>query len=112
VEAGERTEDAARREFLEETGYAVAELIRVATYEVRSIPAGSFHFVVELFRGGSLAGTPRPETGSALRWVAPREIDHHPNVAIALADIGLIELDSATRARDLAKIGVEMRRLR
>jgi 8-oxo-dGTP diphosphatase len=111
VERDERVEDAARRELFEETGYGVAELIAVARYEVWSAPHGNFHFRVELFRGGRVVGTPRPEAGSALRWVAPREFDPHPNLAVALADLGLIEMEPETLARDLAKIGVEMRRL-
>ena len=111
VEPDERVEDAARRELFEETGYGVTELVPVARYEVRSVPHGRFHFAVALFRGGTVAGEPRPETGSALRWVAPREIEPHPNLAVALADLGLIVKDAATLAQDLAEIGVEMRRL-
>jgi len=74
-------------------------------------PAGSFHFLVHLFRGGPVSGTPQAETGSELRWVAPGDIDAHPNLAVALADLGLIERDRAALARDLAAIGVEMRRV-
>ena len=112
AEPDERGEEAARRELLEETGYRVAGLTRVASYEVRSTPPGRFNFTLELFRGGTVTGAPRPETGSALRWVAPGEIVPHPNLAVELADLGLIERDTATLAQDLAKIGVEMRRLR
>ena len=111
VEPDERVEDAARRELFEETGYGVTELVPVARYEVQSAPHGRFHFRLELFRGNSVTGEPRPESGSALRWVAPREIEPHPNLAVALADLGLIETDPATLAHDLARIGVEMRRL-
>lgn len=111
VERDESVEVAARRELLEETGYGAAELTPVARYDVQSAPPGRFHFLVHLFRGGKVDGTPRPETGSALRWVAPLEIDPHPNLAIALADLGLIERDPAALALDLARIGIQMRRL-
>jgi 8-oxo-dGTP diphosphatase len=112
VEPNESVEDGAKRELLEETGYGVAELTPVARYEVRSTQPGRFHFLVHVFRGGTVAGIPRAETGSALRWVAPREIEQHPSLAIALADLGLVDMEPAALARDLAKIGVEMRRLR
>ena len=111
VEQNERLEDAARREFVEETGYRVAELRPVALYEVRSVPAGGYHFLVLLFRGGEVDGTPRPEPGGELRWADPRELDAHPNLAVALVDLGLIERERAALLRDLAKIGLEMRRV-
>ena len=111
VERDERLEDAAGRELFEETGYRSAELRPVALYEVRSSPAGRFHFLVHLFRGGRVDGTPRAEPGSEVRWAAPGEIDAHPNLAVALIDLGLIERDRASVNRDLEAIGVEMRRV-
>ncbi len=111
VERNERLEDAAQRELLEETGYRAAKLDPVALYEVRSTPAGGFHFLVHLFRAGELDGTPRPEPGSELRWAMPRAIDPHPNLAVALVDLGLIDRDRAALEKDLAKVGVEMRRV-
>jgi 8-oxo-dGTP diphosphatase len=111
VERDERLEEAARRELFEETGYRADDLRPVALYEVRSAPPGRFHFIVHLFRAGPLDGTPRPETGSELRWARPGEIDPHPNLAVALTDLGLIERDRTALARDLAKAGLEMRRV-
>jgi 8-oxo-dGTP diphosphatase len=111
VERHERVEDTARRELMEETGYRVQDLRLVALYEVRSLPPGGFHFLVYLFRAGDLAGAPRPEAGSAVRWSLPREVDLHPSLAVALADLGLVERDGAALAGDLARAGVEMRRL-
>src|SRR4029077_6436859 len=58
VERNERLEDAARRELLEERGYRMESLRPVAEYEVGSLPAGRFHFLVHLFRGSGLGGTP------------------------------------------------------
>jgi 8-oxo-dGTP diphosphatase len=111
VERNERLEDAARRELLEETGYRAADLNPVAQYEVQSAPAGRFHFLVHLFRAGAIDGTARSEPGSELRWAMPREIDPHPNLAVALVDLGLIDRDRAALLRELAEIGVEMRRI-
>jgi 8-oxo-dGTP diphosphatase len=111
VERNERLEDAARRELLEETGYRAGDLRPVALYEVRSVPPGRFHFLVHLFRAGALDGTPRAEAGGEVRWAAPREIDPHPNLAMSLVDLGLIDRDRGTIMRDLAKLGLEMRRV-
>jgi 8-oxo-dGTP diphosphatase len=111
VEGNEGLEDAARRELLEETGYRAAKLRPVAMYEVRSAPVGRFHFLVHVFRAGRLEGTPLAEAGSELRWAAPREIDPHPNLAVVLADLGLIDRDRAAIDRDLAATGLEMRRV-
>ena len=111
VERNERLEDAARRALFEETGYRAADLRPVALYEVRSAPAGRFHFLVHLFRAGALDGTPQAEAGGELRWAPPREIDPHPNLAVGLVDLGLIEGDRAGIVRDLAAIGIEMRRV-
>lgn len=111
VEQNETVEDGAKRELLEETGYRTAELAPVARYDVRSTPPGQFHFLVHLFRGGRVEGSPRAETGSELRWVAPRDFVPHPNLAVALADLGLIHVEPAMLARDFAELGIEMRRL-
>jgi len=111
VERNERLEDAGQRELFEETGYRAARLDPVAVYEVRSAPAGGYHFLVHLFRAGEIEGTPRPEPGGQLRWAVPSEIDPHPNLAVALVDLGLIDRDRAALERDLAKFGVDMRRV-
>ena len=73
--------------------------------------AGRFHFQVHLFRAGAIDGTARPESGSELRWALPREIDPHPNLAVALVDLGLIDRERAALERDLARLGIEMRRV-
>jgi 8-oxo-dGTP diphosphatase len=111
VERNERLEDAARRELFEETGYSAGDLQPVALYEVRSVPVGRFHFLVHLFRAGAIDGTPRPEPGSEVCWAVLREIEPHPNLALALTDLRLIERDRRAIQEDLARIGVEMRRV-
>jgi ADP-ribose pyrophosphatase YjhB (NUDIX family) len=111
VERDEGPEDAARRELFEETGYRAAVLRPVALYEVRSAPPGRFHFLVHLYRGGEVEGTPQPEHDSELVWIAPLEIDPHPNLAVALVDLGLLERDRSELDRDLANVGVDMRRV-
>jgi 8-oxo-dGTP diphosphatase len=112
AERNERPEDAARRELLEETGYRVAALEPVALYDVRSVPAGRFHFLVHVFRGDAVSGAPRPEIGSELLWADPRKLDAHPNLALTLTDLGLIDRDRVAVLRELERIGVEMRRVR
>lgn len=111
VEPNESLESAARRELLEETGFAVTDLERVAQYDVRSAPAGRFHFRVHLFRAGPVSGTPMPEDGGELQWVDPVAIEPHANLALVLLDLGLIERERASIERDLANIGVQMRRV-
>ena len=111
VERNERVEDAARRELLEETGYRTVDLRLVALYEVRSVPPARFHFLVHMFRAGEVDGIPQAEAGGAMRWEDPRTIDAHPSLAVALADLGLIDRDPAALFRDLTHVGVEMRRL-
>jgi 8-oxo-dGTP diphosphatase len=111
VERNERLDDAARRELFEETGYSAGSLRPVALYEVRSAPAGTFHFLVHLFRAVEYGGTPRPEADGELLWSAPNEVDPHPSLAVALVDLGLIERDPVQLRRSLARIGVEMRRV-
>jgi 8-oxo-dGTP diphosphatase len=111
VEPNESPEDAARRELFEETGYRAADLTPVARYEVRSVPADGFHFIVHLFRADAVEGSPRAEAGGALRWAKPGEVELHPNLAVALVDLGILDRDRITLAQDLAKLGVEMRRL-
>lgn len=111
VERDESVEDAARRELFEETGYRAAVLRPVARYEVRSAPPGRFHFLVHMFSASEVDGAPGAEQGSEVRWAAPRQIDLHPNLAVALVDLGLVERDRAALGVDLARIGVEMRRV-
>jgi 8-oxo-dGTP diphosphatase len=111
VERNERLDDGARREVAEETGYRIADLRPVALYEVRSVPAGAYHIVLVMYRGGTVEGAPRAEPGSAVRWADPRELELHPSMALQLADLGLIERDPTALFGDLARIGVEMRRL-
>ena len=111
IEADERIEDGVRRELREETGYQVDELHAVALYQVRSVPPGRYDLLVCLFRGGEIDGEPRPEAGSDLRWATPTEIDLHPVMATQLADLGVIERDATRLFGDLARAGIEMRRL-
>jgi 8-oxo-dGTP diphosphatase len=111
VERDEPLEDGARRELAEETGYRVAELRAVALYEVRIRPPGAFHILLHMYRGGGVEGTPRPEAGGEVRWTLPHDFVLHPSMAVQLVDLGLIDRDRAGLLRDLARIGVEMRRV-
>jgi 8-oxo-dGTP diphosphatase len=111
VERNERVEDGAARELTEETGYHARELQLVALYEVRSAPPGSFHILLHMYRGKSLTGKASAEPGSEVRWVRPHEIEIHPSMAVQLVDLGLFQRDAASITRDLARIGVEVRRL-
>ncbi|TMG71225.1 MAG: NUDIX domain-containing protein [Chloroflexi bacterium] len=111
VERDERLDDAAARELAEETGYRARELRLAALYEVRSVPPGGFHILLHMYRGEGLSGKAVAEPDSEVRWVRPHEIEIHPSMAVQLADLGLIERDAASLSRDLARIGVEVRRL-
>ena len=111
VEPGESLPDAARRELFEETGYRAALLRPVGVYDVRSVPAGRYRFLVHVFRAGRLEGTPTPETGGELRWAVPAEMDPHPNLARVLVDLGLIDCDEPALAAALAKAGLDMRQV-
>jgi 8-oxo-dGTP diphosphatase len=112
VDPGERVEDCARRELYEETGYAVADLTLVARYDVRSAAAGGFHVLLHMYRGEGLRGAPRPEPESEVRWLGPREVEWHPAMAVQLVDLAFIDRDRADLDRGLARIGVEVKRLR
>ena len=111
LEPGERLEDCARRELLEETGYRVRDLRLVARYEVRSLPPGRFDIALHMFRGDGLSGSSVAEPGSEVRWVLPGETAIHPSMAVQLADLGLLQREPFEVARDLAQIGVEVHRL-
>lgn len=60
VEFGERLEDAARREFQEETGLLV-ELGPLVTFAESLAPGRGSHSVSAVFRGSILGGEIRPE---------------------------------------------------
>jgi len=111
IEADERIEEGVRRELREETGYDVDELHGVALYQVRSVPPGRYDLIVCMFRGGEVDGEPHPEAGSDLRWSRPSELELHPVMAMQLADLGVVERDAATLFADLARAGIEMRRI-
>ena len=66
---------------------------------------------MHLFRGGTVSGTARAEHDSELLWADPSAITPHPSLGVALVDLGLIDRGRAALDRDLARIGVEMRRV-
>jgi 8-oxo-dGTP diphosphatase len=110
AEGGESVEAAARRELLEETGYATSSLVLVARYDVRAVDE-TFAIDLHMFRGGELAGSPRAEDASDVRWVRADEIELHPVVAVELADLGVIARDPAVLSRALRDARVAMRRV-
>ena len=76
VDDGESLEDAVRREMREETGCELAEITRVATYEVDE-RTQDFKALVHLFRA-TASGEARAELGSAIRWARPTDGGFHP----------------------------------
>jgi len=72
VEAGERLEDAAIREILEETGVAIDGLQQIDMVEIiRHDAAGTLtaHFVLVVFAGRYVSGTPRAgDDAAAAAW--------------------------------------------
>ena len=109
VDDGESVEDAVRRETREETGCELEELRPVATYEVDE-RTQDFKALVHLYRARAV-GTPRPETGSAVRWSSPTEPTYHPALRRELADAGLRAEDDASLSRALLLTNVTMRRM-
>jgi 8-oxo-dGTP diphosphatase len=107
VEAGERIDQAMRREVREETGLAVVDARPIERYEVRSTGAEEFRLHVHLFRG-VVAGDLRPEEGSAAAWTNLAAIDLHPVLAQELVDAGLLRLDPREITERLRARGVRM----
>jgi len=107
--AGASPEDAVRRETREETGYQLAELAHIATYEVDE-RTEDFLALVHLYRGTAV-GEARPENGSAVRWSPPDGSGYHAALRRELADAGLRREDDERLARALASTNVTMRRL-
>jgi len=108
VHAGEPPLAAARREVSEETGCLLRGAREVAAYRVRS---GGAAWTVRVFRG-TVAGVPRPEEGSAVRWGDPGAAGWHPSLRVELAGAGLRREDGAALAAALGRVGIAMDRLR
>ena len=109
VDDGETIEDAVRRETREETGCELADLRRVATYEVDE-RTQDFKALVHLFRARAI-GEPRAEAGSAVRWSSPTEATYHPALRRELADAGLRSEDEHALADAMRLTNVAMRRV-
>jgi len=110
LEPGEDPLAAATREAREETGCALRRARETAAYRVR-IRGEEWEWTVHLFRG-VLAGLPRAEDGSEVRWADPRASGWHPLLRLELADAGLRRDDRGAIARALGTAGIAMDRLR
>lgn len=110
VEPGEDPLAAATREAREETGCALRRARETAAYRVR-VHGEEREWTVHVFRG-ALAGVPRAEDGSEVRWADPRASGWHPILRLELADAGLCRDDGGAIARALAAAGIAMERLR
>ncbi len=110
VEPGEDPLATATREAREETGCALRRARETAAYRVRARD-DEWEWTVHLFRG-ALAGVPRSEDGSEVRWADPRASGWHPILRLELADAGLRRDDRSATRRALARAGIAMDRLR
>lgn len=110
VDRGERVEDGARREVLEETGCEIASPRLVALYEVMSAPAGAYHILLHVYRAEA-AGDLHPEAGTAAEWRHPDEVREHPAMRRQLREAGLIDDPSEAVDAALAEAGISMERL-
>jgi len=98
VEPGERPEDAARREWTEETGLPPPRLRRVGT-----LVHDYTHFRVRLhlWRGALPSGAGRPPTPPAHRWVTEAEFGALPRPRATIRAFGLL---AGRREDDLSGI--------
>ena len=110
VDEGESIEDGLRREMREESGCELADIQRVATYEVDE-RTQDFKALVHLFRARA-RGQARAEEGSAIRWALPTEAGYHPALRRELADAGLRVEDDHALGDALKATNVAMRRVR
>ena len=110
VDDGESIEDALRREMREETACELADIARVATYEVDE-RTQDFKALVHLFRARAI-GEPRAEDGSAVRWATPSDSGFHPALRRELVDARLRVEDERSLERALQSSSVTMRRVR
>ncbi|ASP36323.1 NUDIX hydrolase [Labrenzia sp. VG12] len=82
IELGETLREAAARELLEETGVTADLDQPVETFDsIQRDPDGKVvtHFILTVFCGAYLAGTPEAQDDAAdLDWVLPEELDDRP----------------------------------
>lgn len=111
VRAHERIEAGARREVGEETGLELAELRLLALYEVMSVPAGRYHFVLHLFRAEAPLAEPAPPRDASVAWRPPAGMPLHAAMRRQLRDARVIDDDDAEIATALGSAGISMERL-
>ncbi|MEC7291523.1 MAG: 8-oxo-dGTP diphosphatase MutT [Pseudomonadota bacterium] len=87
IEPGERPEQALVRELAEELSITVSESALIP-FTFASHTYEKFHLFMPLFSIKEWRGTPLPNEGQKLAWVAPRDLHDYPAPA---ADIPLFD---------------------
>lgn len=106
VEAGEAPEEAAQREYLEETGYEIGELLPWHEYQVHSKISWIVHAFVG--RGVRKIGEPAPEAGEKIQplffsFDEFLELGHNPEMRDLVIRIILLEAKLDPKKREELK---------
>lgn len=112
IEFGERIEDAARRETLEESGCEVGEIVLTGVYEMHGgWSGGQYHLIMFAFRAEAPCRVPPGFAGDHVGEIVQRRTDQitpHPTVMQILNDAGAAQYPQGQIDAGLARDGIQM----